>query len=145
LETPPLWIAVLIFVLLVAMPIGFVIIGIRLTLKTRRFKERAQSVTGTVIEVIKTNSTADGMSELYVYQPVFEFPALDGTVLRGTSASNSSNMNYTIGSRHPILVDFDDPSIVHTKGNHTLIIAVACMLIGGVIAAFGISAVFSMI
>lgn len=145
MDTPPFWIRVLVFTLFVALPIGFVIIGSRLTLKTLRFKERAQSVTGTVIEVIKTNDPADGQSEQFVYQPVFEFPAPDGTVLRGTSVSTSSNMSYTIGSQHSILVDFDDPATVHTKGNHSLIIGVACVLVGGVSAAFGLSAVFSMI
>jgi len=145
LDTPPFWFLVLVSTLFVAMPIGFVVIGSRLTLKTLRFKERAQSIVGTVVEVIKTNNPADTHSPLHVYQPVFEFPAPDGSVLRGKSASISSNMNYTIGSQHPILVDFDDPATVHTKGNHALIIGVMCVLVGGVSAAFGLSAVFSMI
>ncbi|WP_164860792.1 DUF3592 domain-containing protein [Parasedimentitalea marina] len=145
METPSFWIRVLIFILFVALPIYFVVIGSRLTLKTLRFKERAQSITGTVVEIIKTNSPADRHSEQFVYQPVFEFPMPDGSVLRGKSASISSNMNYTIGSQHPILVDFDDPATVHTKGNHALIIGVMCILLGGIAAAFGLSAVFSMI
>lgn len=145
METPPFWILVLISTLFVALPIGFVVIGSRLTLKSLRFKERAQSITGTVVEVIKTNNSADAQSTLYVYQPVFEFLAPDGSALRGKSASISSNMNYSIGSQHPILVDFDDPTTVHTKGNHMLIIGVMCVLVGGVSAAFGLNAIFSMI
>lgn len=147
MDTPPVWVSFLIFALIVILPLGFVFIGGRLILKTLRFKERSQPASGTVIEVKVTNSGNNGedTGDHYVYQPVFEFSSPDGTVLKGTSASSSSNMNFDIGSQHPILVDFSDPTIVHTKGNHALIIGVACMLLGGVISAFGISAVLSII
>ncbi len=55
----------------------------------------------------------------------------DGVILRGTSGSSGRYMNYGIGSQQPILVDFNDPDIMHTKGNHALIVGVAMVLIGG--------------
>jgi len=145
MDTLPPWVLALIFVLFVALPIGIFVIGGRLILMTLRFKERAQPTSGTVVEVKETYNIGEDNVDRYTYQPAFEFASQDGRVLRGTSASSGSNMNYDIGSIHTILVDFENPSIVHTKGNHAMIVGVGCVVVGGTTAIVGIGALLGMI
>lgn len=144
LDQPPFWIAAIVFVLFVLLPIVIIYSGIKILRKTILFRKNALQVMGKVVDV-KQTTTFEQQTTTSTYQPVFEYEGPGGNILSGETAVSSSGRNYPIGSVHLILINPIEPKIVHMNGNTPYIVAMAILVVGGAMFYFGSGAFLSMI
>ncbi|MEM1040530.1 MAG: DUF3592 domain-containing protein [Pseudomonadota bacterium] len=72
----------------------------------------------------------------FSYQPIFEFAAPNGTVLRGEAGSYGNTNRHAVGDRREVLMDFDNPDIVLLSGWFRLATGIVMVAFGFVGAAF---------
>lgn len=143
-EETSVWIAALLFILLVLLPAGFVFLGAKIIHKIHAFRKSAVMVQGKVINVKETTSH-DGESDAISYQPEFEFEGPNGEIMRGETAIGSSARNLPLGSIHSIMVNLDEPGTVHMPGNMPYILGAIILVLGGIAFFFGFGTFMTMI
>lgn len=144
IEEMSIWLASLLFVLFVLLPLGFFYLGCRIINKTHAFRKAAVTVSGKVINIKEITSHGEDSSTVS-YQPEFEFEGPNGEIMRGETAVASSGKNFPLGSIHSIMVNLDEPGTVHMPGNTLYIFGLAILVLSGVAAFFGFDTFLSMI
>ncbi|MDF2372018.1 MAG: hypothetical protein P1V21_14650 [Rhizobiaceae bacterium] len=139
MEETPLWITALIVVLFVLLPIGISFLGAKNIYRVHRFRKGTERRMGTVVDIRQSTSQGgEDQDPTTLYQPMFEFSGPGGGLLRGETPTASANQNFQQGTEHAILVNFDEPGIVHMSGNRPYIFGLVMVCAGGVLAFFGL-------
>ncbi len=134
------WIFYLIAGLFVALPALIAVMGVVTLFKTWRFQHNSVEVTGRVVEVRTIRNLGEQAMDRDTFQPVFEFRAPDGRVMRGASSVHGRNSALPIDSEHRIRVDLAAPELVRLSSGAHWITGLAMVLIGCGGAAVGILA-----
>lgn len=141
MENMTSWVYWLIVLLFVVLPVGILALGAKLVYTTYRFRKNAVLVTGTVVDVKK--NIARNHEEIHspTYHPTFEFTGPNGETLKGKTLTQAAHFNFMRGTEKSILVNLDEPGIVHMPSNTIYYIALGMISIGGAVAYFGITKV----
>jgi hypothetical protein len=143
MEEMPGWVFALIIVCFIVLPLLIVFAGVVVVRGALRFRKHGVWVTGTVAEVKTIHNVGEVHAfERYSYQPIFEFEAPDGTMLRGEAGSYGHTNDSPVGTQRQILVDFDNPGMVLVSGSYRLVFGAFMIVFGLVIAGFGGFAAF---
>lgn len=129
MDSLPIWVFLLLFVMFVLIPAFFLWAGLKMIRTTIKFNKGAIRVQGTVFSVRKTYTFASDESRGYTYYPTYEYKSPDGATLKGETAAGSGNWNYPIGRRDDVMVNLDDPTVVRYPG-------LAFYLMGAILFAF---------
>ena len=134
------WIFYLIAGVFVVLPGLIAALGLVTLFRTWRFGQNSVEVTGRVVEVRQIRHLGEQTMDRYSYQPVFEFRAPDGSVMRGAASAHGRNTALPIGSEHRIRVDLAAPELVRLSSATHWITGLAMVLIGAGCAAVGVMA-----
>lgn len=112
-------------------------VGIFMIVEHFRFRARAETAEGEVIEVLERQSwsspgggNADQGRTYTQYIPVFQVTGPGGEKQRIESTEGSSKMNLPIGSRHKILIDPQNPGTGRPVSNNAFLWAAMCIAAG---------------
>ncbi|MEM9678115.1 MAG: DUF3592 domain-containing protein [Pseudomonadota bacterium] len=136
MDNMPDWIISVVLLCFAAIPLAIGYFGIGVVRGALRARKHGVWVTGTVIEVKTIHHVGSHGPDQFSYQPIFEFAAPDGQVLRSAAGSYGNTNRYTVGDKREVLVDFDNPDIVLVSGWYRLAIGTVMVVFGFLIAAF---------
>ncbi|MEL6737101.1 MAG: DUF3592 domain-containing protein [Pseudomonadota bacterium] len=142
MEVIPDWIIFVVLLCFAAVPLAIGYFGIGVVRGALRARKHGVWVTGTVVDVKAIHNVGTHGPDQFSYQPIFEFAAPDGQVLRGAAGSYGNTNRYTVGDEREVLVDFDNPDIVLMSGWYRLAIGTVMVVFGLSIAAFLAFALF---
>ena len=134
------WIFSLIAGVFVVLPALIAVLGVVLLFRTWRFRQNSVEVTGRVVEVRTIRNLGAKAMDRDTFQPVFEFRAPDGGVMRGASSVHGRNTSLPVDSEHRIRVDLAAPELVRLSSVAHWITGLGMVAIGGGCAAVGVMA-----
>ena len=114
-------------------------IGIFLLINGNELKKRCTAETvGTVVEIVREESTdSDGDME-YTYYPIIEYKAGDSVINRKSSAGSSSS-KYNVNDKVDILYNPNKAEEFIIKGdNSSNILGIIFIVVGIIVAIFGV-------
>ena len=132
----PDWVFSVVLLCFAAVPLVIGCLGIGVVRGALRARKHGVWVTGTAVEVKTIHYVGSHGPDQFSYQPIFEFAAPDGMVLRGAAASYGNTNRYAVGDEREVLVNFDNPEIVLISGWYRLAIGTVMVVFGFSIAAF---------
>ena len=138
------WIGTALVLVFVALPALVALLGVASLTRISRFQRRRRMVTGTIVElraVRRTSGTVgDTSGDGARYRAVFTYPGPQGETLRGIGATPGRAQDHRVGDTQSILVDPARPEIVHAGRGPRRTVALAMILIGGLVAVVGMMA-----
>jgi hypothetical protein len=138
----PGWVSALFFAGFVLFPLLIAYLGVNVVRGALRFRKHGVGVMGTVVEVKTIHHVGEAHDmHRYSYQPIFEFEAPDGTMLRGEAGSYGYTDKYPAGTQREILVDFAKPEMVFMSKSYRLYFGLFMIVFG---LAFGGFALFAL-
>jgi len=137
----PDWVLAVILLCCIAILLLIPYLGVNVLRGALRARKHGTWVMGTVVEVKTIHSLGQQGAQKISYQPIFEFAAQDGTILRGYAGSYGHTNSYPVGSQREVLVDFDKPDMVYMSSWYRLVIGAFMIVFGLGCAAFLLFAV----
>lgn len=122
--------------MLLVVALVFAGVGVFIIVEHFRFRARAETVEGEVIEVLERQSWSSpgsnaAQGRTYTqYIPVYQIAGPNGGTQRIESTQGSSKMNLPIGSRHKILIDPERPGTGRPISNNSFMWAAMCIAAG---------------
>ena len=138
MTTSDLFIVILIVIVFIVIPGLISLAGVWIAVRNLRFRRRAMRLQGTVekVETITIRGSENGPR--VAYMPTFTFTAPNGETLSLNPDVYGARLDFPVGSKQPILVDFDDPPVVQMPGNGRLFTAVGMIVFGAAPAITGV-------
>ncbi|WP_323770737.1 DUF3592 domain-containing protein [Antarctobacter sp.] len=136
MDTLPDWVLAVIMLFCIALALLFAVLGFGVLRSALRALKHGTWVVGTVIEVKQIYHAGQVNSQKFSYQPIYEFAAPDGLLLRGEAGSYDHTNGTMVGSQQKILVDFEKPDIVYVSRWTRLVFGAVMLLFGLGCAAF---------
>ena len=142
------WIGIAAVLAFVALPALVALLGVANLTRINRLQRRFIAVTGTVVELRPVwrpvwrprGAIGDRSGDGAGFQAVFTYRGPQGKARRGVSATLRRGQDHAVGDSGSILVDPAIPEIVHERHGPRKTVALAMILIGGLVAVVGMAA-----